>query len=35
MIYPPQEVMDNMEWLEDLGELAPAVDRLWTEVKAD
>src|SRR5690606_1897099 len=34
MIYPPQEVMDNMEWLEDLGELAPAVDRLWTEVKA-
>lgn len=34
-IYPPQEVMERMEWLEDLGEMAPVVDRLWTEVKVN
>lgn len=34
-VYPPQEVMDRMEWLDDLGELAPVVDRLWTEVKVE
>ena len=34
-IYPPQDVMERMEWIEDLGELAPVVDRLWTEVKVE
>ena len=34
-IYPPQDVMERMEWIEDLGEMAPVVDRLWTEVKVD
>jgi len=34
-IHPPAEVLDKLEWLEDLGDLAPVVDRLWTEVKAD
>lgn len=34
-IYPPQDVMERMEWLEDLGEMAPVVDRLWTEIKVD
>ena len=34
-IHPPQEVLDRMEWLEDLGEYASVVDRLWTEVKVD
>lgn len=35
MIHPPQEVLDRTEWLEDLGEYAPVVDRLWTEVKVE
>ena len=35
MIYPPQEVFDRLEWLEDLGDFATVVDRLWTEVKVD
>lgn len=34
-IHPPEEVMEKMEWLQDLGELAPFVDRLWTEIKVD
>ena len=35
MIHPPAEVFDRLEWLEDLGEFATVVDRLWTEVKVD
>lgn len=35
LIYPPEEVMERMEWLEDLGEMAPVVDRLWTEIKVE
>jgi len=35
MIYPPDDVMERMEWIEDLGEMAPVVDRLWTEVKVE
>lgn len=35
LIYPPQDVMDRMEWLEDLGEMSIVVDRLWTEVKVE
>ena len=35
MIHPPQDVMDKMEWLQDLGEMSVTVDRLWTEVKVE
>lgn len=34
MIYPPDEVLDRAEWMEDLGDAAILVDRLWTEIKA-
>src|SRR5690606_12043364 len=34
-IYVPDDVMERMEWIEDLGDMATVVDRLWTEVKAD
>ena len=33
-IYPPEEVMDKLEWLEDVGEATPLYERIWTEVKA-
>lgn len=33
-IYPPQEVLDRCELLEDLGETTRLVDDLWTEIKA-
>lgn len=33
-IYPPSEVMDRLEWLQDVGEASPLYERLWTEVKA-
>ena len=33
-IYPPQEVLDRCELLEDLGETTQLLDELWTEVKA-
>jgi spermidine/putrescine-binding protein len=33
-IYPPQEVLDRCELIEDLGETTQLLDRLWTEVKA-
>lgn len=33
-IYPPLEVMDRLEWIEDVGEMTPLYERLWTEVKA-
>lgn len=35
LVYPPADVMERMEWLEDLGDMAPIVDRLWTEVKVE
>lgn len=35
LIYPPDEVMEQMEWIEDLGDMATVVDRLWTEVKVE
>lgn len=34
-IYVPDDVMERMEWIEDLGDMATVVDRLWTEVKVD
>jgi spermidine/putrescine transport system substrate-binding protein len=33
-IYPPTEVMERLEWIEDVGEATPLYERLWTEVKA-
>ncbi len=33
-IYPPPEVMDRLEWLEDVGDATPAYERIWTEVRA-
>ncbi len=33
-IYPPQDVLNRCELIEDLGETTQLVDRLWTEVKA-
>jgi spermidine/putrescine-binding protein len=33
-IYPPKEVLDRCELIEDLGETTQLIDELWTEVKA-
>ena len=33
-IYPPEEVMQKLEWIEDVGEATPIYERIWTEVKA-
>lgn len=33
-IYPPPEVMANLEWIKDVGDATPLYERIWTEVKA-
>jgi len=33
-IYPPEEVLDRCELIEDLGATTELIDELWTEVKA-
>jgi len=33
-IYPPPDVMERLEWMEDLGDATPPWERIWTEVKA-
>jgi spermidine/putrescine-binding protein len=33
-IYPPQDVLNRCEFLEDLGETTQLLDELWTEIKA-
>jgi len=33
-IYPPSDVMEKLEWLEDVGDATPIYERMWTEVKA-
>jgi len=33
-IYPPDDVLEKLEWIEDVGEAAPIYERMWTEVKA-
>jgi spermidine/putrescine transport system substrate-binding protein len=33
-IYPPPDVMERLEWIEDVGTVAPLYERIWTEVKA-
>ncbi len=34
-IYPPQEVIDKLEWANQLGETIFVYDRMWTEVKSN
>jgi spermidine/putrescine-binding protein len=34
-IYPPQEVMDKLEFLRDVGEATTLYDRIWTELKTE
>ena len=33
-IYPPEEVMARLEWIQDVGEATSLYDRIWTEVRA-
>ena len=33
-IYPPDDVMAKLEWIEDVGDATPIYERIWTEVKA-
>lgn len=33
-IYPPEDVMRRLEWIEDVGDATPLYERIWTEVKA-
>ena len=33
-IYPPPEVMERLEWIQDVGASTPIFERIWTEVKA-
>lgn len=33
-IYPPKEVLDRCELIQDLGETTRLIDELWTEIKA-
>jgi spermidine/putrescine-binding protein len=33
-VYPTDEVMARLEWLEDVGEATPIYERIWTEIKA-
>jgi spermidine/putrescine transport system substrate-binding protein len=33
-IYPPPDVMERLEWIEDVGDATPMYERIWTEVKA-
>lgn len=33
-IYPPDEILDRCEFLQDVGETATLLDSLWTEIKA-
>ncbi len=33
-IYPPPDVFERLEWIEDVGDVTPLYERIWTEVKA-
>jgi spermidine/putrescine-binding protein len=33
-LYPPEEALDKMEWLQDVGDAIELYDRVWTEFKA-
>lgn len=34
-IYPPPEVMNELEFIRDVGGVTPAYDRIWVEVKSE
>jgi spermidine/putrescine-binding protein len=34
-IYPPQEVMDKLEFIRDVGAATALYDRIWTEIKTE
>jgi spermidine/putrescine-binding protein len=34
-VYPTQEVLDNMEFIADVGEATQLYERIWTEIKAE
>lgn len=34
-IYPPDEVIERMEFIEDVGEATALYERIWTEIKAE
>ena len=34
-IYPPDDVMAKLEWIQDVGDAAPLYERIWTEVKSE
>jgi spermidine/putrescine transport system substrate-binding protein len=34
-IYPPQDTLDRMEFIIDVGEATALYERIWTEIKAD
>jgi len=33
-IYPDEEVMARLEWIQDIGDATPLYERIWTEVKS-
>jgi spermidine/putrescine-binding protein len=33
-IYPPEDVLNRLEWIADVGDATPLYERIWTEVKA-
>ncbi|RME36092.1 MAG: extracellular solute-binding protein, partial [Thermoflexia bacterium] len=33
-VYPPPEVLERLEWTQDVGETTLLYERIWTEVKA-
>jgi len=34
-IYPPEEVMDKLEFIRDVGDATTLYDRIWTEIKSE
>lgn len=33
-VYPPEDILDRMEWMVDVGVANRLYDRIWTEIKA-
>src|SRR5687767_9640205 len=33
-VYPPEDVAENLQWIEDVGDALELYDRIWTEFKA-
>jgi spermidine/putrescine-binding protein len=33
-IYPPEDVAQRLQWIEDVGDALELYDRIWTEFKA-